>query len=130
MATTMHVRKLAADGDDSFGHGMQDFRFGSDATKQRLGCDLKVILGEWFWDESDGVPWTKREGSDVEPILGRMPANAPYTTAVLTARCLACNGVASITSFDLYFDTSTRQVTITVTGKDVDGGTFTQTVTN
>ncbi len=130
MATTKHVRRLDANGDDMMGRGLQDFLYGAEATRQRLECDLKVILGEWFWDESDGVPWWKRTGSDVAPILGEMPGNQAYASAVLTARCLACNGVASISSFDLQFDRNTRAITMTVSGKSVDGDAFTVTVTS
>lgn len=121
---TAHVRKLDANGDDLMGRGLGSFLFGSSATAQRLGCDLKVILGEWFWDTSDGVPWFQQAGSDVEPILGNMPANQAYAVAVLTARILACDGIASIKTFDFSSDRTTRAVSMRVTGTDNDGADF------
>jgi hypothetical protein len=117
---TMHVRKLDSNGDEMRGRGMANFHYGSRATAQRLECNLKVILGEWFLDANEGVPWYQ-DGTDVEPILGHMPANAAYAEATLKARILTTNGVASITSFDLVFDRNTRMVTINASGKDVDG---------
>ena len=121
---TAHVRKLDANGDVLAGRGLASFNYGSLATAQRVRCDLLVILGEYFLDASDGVPWYQ-DGTDVKAILGRMPAHPGYAEAVLKARILASNGVASITTFDLQRDRATRAVTISASGKTVDGDTWT-----
>ena len=121
---TKHVRKLDANGDIMAGRGFASLSYGSLATAQRVRSDLKVILGEWFLDASDGVPWYQ-DGTDIEPILGKMPANPGYAEAVLKARILKSNGVASITTFDLQLDRNTRAITISASGKTVDGETWT-----
>lgn len=121
---TLRVRSLGATSHDvSFGHGVDDYLEGSAATAQRLRCMLLVILGEWFLDQDDGVPWWQPEGSGTAPIMGG-PTDLGYAEAVITRRILACDGVKQLDAIKLTFLSSTRKLVVDANGQSVDGDPF------
>lgn len=119
---TAPVRRLDANHDPYFGHGFRDIAQGAEAAQQRLRCQLLVILGEWFLDLDNGVPWWQPATSDVVPIMGKK-RDDQYTESVLKAKILACDGVATLDLFKLTVDAN-RHMTVTCSGTTVDGATF------
>ena len=94
------------------------------STAQRVQCNLLLLLGEYFLDTTAGTPWIQPDSTGIEPILGKMPANVAYASAQVKKTILATEGVKSITAFDLTFNRTTRNVTMTARGIDDDGDTF------
>lgn len=123
---TAPVRRLDANHDITFGHGLRDIATGAEATQQRVRTRLLVILGEWFLDLDDGVPWWQPEDSDVQPIMGGKK-NLTYAEAVLKKRILESDGVATLDAFFINANPQTRTLTVTCSGTTVDGGAFTIT---
>src|SRR5208283_5330097 len=54
----MRVRKLSTTGGMTFGQGLANFYINSAAgVGQEVVTRLKLIQGEWYLDQSQGVPW-------------------------------------------------------------------------
>lgn len=118
---TLIVRRLDANHDVTFGNGLNDYAETGEATGQRVFCDLKVVTGEFFLNTDDGVPWFQPEDSDVQPIMGGT-RDLPYTEAVLKARILASDGVATLNAFSIdSFDPRTRALEASANVTSVDG---------
>jgi len=119
---TPRVRRLDQNNDLTFGKGSANYASGSESTEQRLLCFLRLILGEWFLDTDRGIPWIQAEDSDVKPILGANgPRDLGYAEALVKAGILGIEGVASLTSFQMAFDTATRALSINAVILDDDG---------
>lgn len=119
------VRMLDAAGDVMFGRGLQSFHSGSPATIQRTRTRLLLVRGEWFLDTSEGVPWwDDPDAPDVQPIMG-VTRNLAYAEAILKARILGTDGVASLESFAMSFAPDTRRLSVSATVTDEDGVTGT-----
>lgn len=118
---TSRVRRLDRNNDATFGKGAANYASGSESTEQRLVCALRLILGECFLDTDRGVPWIQAEDSDTRPILGVKPADPGAAEAIVKATILGVEGVASISSFALRLNTTTRGASIDVSVFDVDG---------
>ena len=96
----MRYRKLDANGDYSFGHGMQDFWINQpEAVAQWCLTRLWLNQGEWFADTSDGTPW-KTE------VLGE---RTRFTRdMVVRERVATTPGVTEITRYASSLDVNTR----------------------
>jgi hypothetical protein len=107
------------------GHGLANFAQGDEAIIQAVGCELRLILGEWFLDISRGVPWIRKPNAPgVQTILGAAPADLDYSRAMIKAAILGVPGVKNITKFGLSFNHSTRAATCTAAGLLVSGAPF------
>jgi hypothetical protein len=127
---SLTVRRLTVDPNDGHrdicgGHGLQDFATGDEAIEQTVGCALRFVMGEWFLDADEGVPWYPQPNASTRTILASFPADLGYAEALIKAAILGVPGVVSITSFAMNFDHNTRAATCTVDGVTEDGGTFT-----
>lgn len=118
---TSRVRRLDRNNDATFGKGAANYASGSESTEQRLVCALRLILGEAFLNTDRGVPWIQAEGSDVRPILGVKPADPGAAEAIVKATILGVEGIASIQSFSMTLNTTTRGAVIDAKVFDVDG---------
>lgn len=122
---TKIVRRLDSSHDPYWGKGMRDFATKSEATAQRIRTRLLLIAGEYFLDTTEGTPWFQiSEDADVRPIMG-VPLDRGYAEAVLKARILGTDGIATIESVTMDFDPGTRHASIAAAGTDDDGNTFT-----
>jgi len=124
---TAPVRRLDANGDKTYGRGLANYATGAEATRQRLTSRLRLILGEWFLDTDAGIPWWQPEDSGVRPIMGGRPDFA-YTEALVKAAILGTDGIATLRSFSMSFDSSTRRLTIQATVTTVDDDSITVSV--
>ncbi len=126
------VRRLDQNHDISGGAGLANYATGSEATAQRIRTTLLAILGEWWLDQTVGVPWYAPEDPNspdnvgVTSIMGGSgPPNLGYAEAVLKAAILGVDGVATLDSFAMSFDHVTRALSVSASGTDVDNGVFT-----
>jgi hypothetical protein len=101
------VRRLV-NGDITGGHGLLNFAQNDEAIRQQVVCALRLILGEWFLDVSQGVPWIRNSNSGTKTILGVFPADTSYAEITIKAAILKVDGVKSIDSFSLNFNHNTR----------------------
>lgn len=103
----MRYRKLSATGDMTFGHQQADFYIDSpEAVGQAVQTALQLWQGEWFLDQTLGVPYQSE-------ILGtgtRKSLEPALRTAILTV-----SGVQAIEAFALLIDPDTRGVSWSAT---------------
>jgi hypothetical protein len=124
------VRRLNANHDIQ-GGGLAAYATGSEATAQRVRTTLLAILGEWWLDETIGVPWLGPEDPNdpnftgVPTIMGQPGApDLGYAEAVIKAAILGIDGVESIDSFTMDFDHQTRTLSFSTNWVDEDGNVF------
>lgn len=99
----MTVRKLDENG-DIVTQGTQ-FLTGVEEIEQTIRTRLRLFLGEYFRDITDGTPW-------FEQILGK-GASMNVREAVLRNRISRTPGVVRLTSFNTDFNVDTRKYTVT-----------------
>lgn len=110
----MRVRPLSPLGDMTIG---QPWLVNSpECVAQIIGTRLKLWLGEWFLDTSDGTPW-------LTEILGERYNRNP--DAAIKRRILATPGVTSLAAYTSSFDGTTRTLTINAVVNTQFSGTVT-----
>lgn len=103
----MRYRKLDAGNDMVFGHGGADFyRDQPEAVAQATVTRLRLKLGEWFADTSDGTNW---DGA----ILGRHTEGR--RDAEIRGRIAATQGVTGLVTYMTNLDPGTRNYTVQAT---------------
>jgi hypothetical protein len=107
----MIVRRLDANFDMTFGHGLANYASENEAIGQNVKTRLLLFLGEWFMDISAGMPWPD--------ILGAKPANIPFSEARIRRNILGGEGVASIEAFSFVYDPHSRQATVDATVRTI-----------
>lgn len=117
---TLLIRRNDANNDRTFGAGLRNYASGSEAAIQRMKCRLRVVLGEWFLDTTEGVPWWQVDTSTVRPIMGA-PRDLRYAESVIKACILGTDGIASLVSFSSSFDTKTRKWSVSAKVITTDG---------
>lgn len=99
----MRYRPLSPSGDYTIG---QVFLANSpQCVAQAVETRLKLWLGEWFLDTSDGTPWPS--------VLGKINGKNP--DAYIKQRILSTQGVTSIVSYSGTFTGSARAYSVTAT---------------
>lgn len=98
----MRVRRLDESG-DLVTRG-QMFLAGREAIAQTVVTRLKLFLGEYFRDVTDGTPWFQQ-------ILGKFE-NINAVEAILRNRIARTQGVVRLLSFDLQFDLDARTLSV------------------
>jgi len=101
----MRTRPLSPTGDMTIG---QPWYINSpQAVEQTISTRLKLWLGEWFLDVSDGTPY-------LTEVLGERYGKTP--DAAIKARILGTPGVTQLISYSSTFSgSSTRQFTVNAT---------------
>lgn len=111
----MRYRKQDENGDYTFGNGLGNFHIDNvDAVAQAIDTRLKLWIGEWFADVSDGTGWT-------QAILGKHSQNLYELT--LRQRVLETRGVISIQEFQSSLDPNTRELAVTMVVDTIYGQT-------
>lgn len=103
----MLVRRLNADHDMTYGHGIADQARDDEATAQAVKTRLLLLFGEWFLDTDAGIPYL--------PVGNSKPANIPLLESAVRRTIIETEGVAELRTFELSFDAETRRLTIRAT---------------
>ncbi|RZG63926.1 hypothetical protein EXE25_18265 [Acinetobacter bouvetii] len=112
----MRYRKLSSDGDYVFGAGKNDFLVNSpEAVAQAILTRLKLWLGEWFADTTDGTGWS-------QSIIGKHSKNLYELT--LRQRVLETQGVVNIIGFQSSLNPDTRHLTVSMTVNTIYGEAY------
>lgn len=98
----MQVRRLDKHGDLVTRGRM--FQTGREAIAQTVVTRLKLFLGEYFRDTTDGTPWFQN-------ILGKFE-NINAVEAILRNRIARTEGVVRLLTFQLQFDLDSRTLTV------------------
>ncbi len=111
----MRYRRQDENGDYTFGSGLNDFHIDSaEAVAQAIDTKLKLWMGEWFADVSDGTGWS-------QAILGKQSNNLYELT--LRQRVLETRGVISVQDFQSSLDPNTRKLTVNMVVNTIYGQT-------
>lgn len=94
---------------------------GLEAIRQAVNIRLLTFLGEWFLDVTRGVPY-------FQTILGVKSPDLVAIKAALTAQILDVQGVNSITSVVLAFDSTARLLSVAWTADTTLGAISGSTV--
>lgn len=92
-----------------------DFVFvtGIDATAQFLGQGLRLFLGEWFLDETIGVPY-------FDEVFVKNP-NPVALDTIFKTYILNFPGIEELLAFDFGYEAATRKFSITGRIRGLDG---------
>jgi len=111
----MRYRKLSATGDYVFGGQQADFyKDVPEAVGQAVLTRLRLLRGEWFLDNAEGMPWNTE-------VLGKY-TNGTYDAAI-RQRILGTQGVLQITEYSSSVDTEKRALSVTATISTIYGPT-------
>lgn len=100
----MTVRLLQPDGDITT-QGVQ-FTSGLDEVEQTIRTRLRLFLGEYFRDITDGTPW-------FEQILGK-GVSVDARDAAIRNRVVNTPNVIRLTSYTSDFNINTREYSVTI----------------
>lgn len=100
----MTVRLLQPDGDITT-QGVQ-FTSGLDEVEQTIRTRLRLFLGEYFRDITDGTPW-------FEQILGK-GVSVDARDAAIRNRVVNTPDVIRLTSYTSDFNINTREYSVTI----------------
>ena len=92
------------DGDLQITNNSITLTTGKEAIRQHLQVRFRFFLGEWFLDESEGVPWFR-------DILIKH-ATFSVVNEVLKGVILDTPGVLELVKFDFSYNSTTRNVTL------------------
>lgn len=107
MSIPIGARDLKIDattGDAVIENGDIVFVTGIDAIEQDIRLALGLFQGEWFLDETAGVPY-------YQSILGQK-FNLLVVREIFRQQLLARAGVLEVTSIEVEFDRATRKATV------------------
>lgn len=104
----MKVRKLDENG-DIVTRGVI-WAYDKEAVAQTVSTRLKLFLGEYFRDITDGVPWFEKEDG-TEGILGR-GYSLSQVEAILRNRIARTEGVLKLLSFQIDYDETLRKISV------------------
>lgn len=102
----MRYRVRDANGDYSFGQGSQNFLVNSQATvAQAILTALNLDQGEWFLDQTAGVPY-------FSGVLGY--GTQGIYDSILKAAVLSVQGVVSVINYSSNLNRTTRQLSVSM----------------
>ncbi|MGI4812794.1 MAG: hypothetical protein ACRYG5_06575 [Janthinobacterium lividum] len=110
----MRYRTLDANGDYTFGQNGTNFLVNSpDAVGQAVLTRLGLIEGEWFLDQTAGMPYDEVLGAGTEATR-----DLAYRTTILETQ-----GVTGISDYASYLNPSTRAFIVAATIDTLYGST-------
>lgn len=104
----MKYRKLDQNKDYVFGENTQNFVTDLEAVKQAIYSRLKLLLGEWWEDIEDGLPF-------FEQIAGKTGSQSNLNAAdlVIRDRIINTENVLDLLDYNGVLDHTTRQYSVT-----------------
>ena len=105
----MRYRKLDKNGDMLMGIGQQQFVDDLEAVRQAVETRIKLLFGEWWEREWEGVPQWQR-------IIGapRTEAQRAFVDLVITQRIVSTINVISVHNVDSFYTDRTYTYTCRV----------------
>ena len=79
---------------------------GAQEAKQNLAQNLRILFGEWFLDETLGIPYFQ--------VLFEKGATVETVKAYIQAAALATKGITSVESIDVTLNAQTRGGLVTL----------------
>jgi len=101
------------------GRGPTGFLTDGEAVAQRVYAALKLVLGMWFLDTTQGVAWMRQPAG--MPSIMDQAFDQAFMVSELKRVILSVDGVSAIASFDFTVDTPTRKLTCTAQVQTVYG---------
>lgn len=89
----------------------EHFAKGKEATRQGVIRRLRLFLGEYFLDATDGTPW-------FEGVLGK--TRQDFAEAALKRRIITAPGVVGISAFSLTLEPRERRISVQASIIDVN----------
>lgn len=89
----------------------ESFATGKSATQEGVIRRLRLFLGEYFLDATDGTAW-------FDGILGK--TDRGMAEAALKQRIITSPGVVGITAFSFDVEESERKITVSATVLDIN----------
>lgn len=112
----MRLRKVDCDGDMCFGKSLANFQTDTRGlVSQLISSRLRLWVGEFFADTSDGMPW-------FQDVLGNR--TTPTYDAVIKYRILSTPGVVSIKSYSSTLINRKLSVTVSVLTEYTETGEY------
>lgn len=95
----------------------------------RINDELNLNLGEWQFDQQQGVPWLVKQGGSQQPtgILGRKNPSISGIKSLIRGAILQTPGIVSVLDVTASFEPRTRQLSyawqaVDDTGAVISGG--------
>lgn len=111
----MRYRKLDANNDYSFGNGPDDFYYNvPNAVGQAVETGLLLWLGEWYLDNTQGMPW-------IQGVLGKQ--TQAVADATIQNQVVNTQGVTDISSYASQFDSEKRTMSVQLSVDTIYGPT-------
>lgn len=96
-----------------FAGGVLQFVSDAEAVAQAVRCELKTFLGEYFLDQTRGVPYIQ---------LGQNKTTSPLVFGSVVRRIiLSVQGMRSVDSMDFAFNPETRELSVAWSGTTIYG---------
>jgi hypothetical protein len=108
-----------------------DFAFssGGDGVAQDIKIAVKMVMGEWFADLADGIPYWERVGVPASQALLGSKFNKARYEQVFRARIIKIPGVDTVDEVVASFDSSTRTSTVAWSVTTIFDDTITGSIT-
>jgi hypothetical protein len=97
------------------------------AVVQSCRIALQMIRGEWFLNDSEGVPYWERSGVPAADALLGQPYNQLKATAAFRAALLDVPEVITILALTVSLDKTLRKLSVTWTVRTTFGDTAPET---
>ena len=116
----MKIRALDANGNWTFGQGLNNYLTGNAAIGLNISTRIKSWVGDCFFAMNAGVDWKTRLGSKSQIAL---------LEADLKRIILSSYGVVAITAFSFSVNEATREFTVNYTINTIFSKGYQQSVT-
>lgn len=114
---------LTADGEIDRSAKTMQFARGLDGVVQGVRVRMLLVKGEWFLDQSKGVPYLERDLVTASEALLGQRFNETKALAAFRTPILATPGVLSIAKLAVAFTAATRTLAVTWRARTVFGDT-------
>lgn len=96
---------------------------------QDIKIAVQMIAGEYFYDLDQGIALYRRDGIDPNRVILGARFSKARVIAEFNRAIFSVEGVSSIISIDVRFDTTTRKVSVSYKVKTVFGDTVADSLT-